>query len=136
MNDEKNKAIHALVRPDPPGKDGWGLVVERAKAWVVTKRYYPRMDNSQQHEMLADFAIQIRDKALADREAEIAEALEKARQSRKRYEACFTRIAEAMGVSGGLEISANAQNDEENSAEILTRMLEHRLSPPTSRQGE
>ena len=77
MNDEKNKAIHALVRPDPPGKDGWGLVVERAKAWVVTKRYYPRMDNSQQHEMLADFAIQIRDEALATREREIDKALEK-----------------------------------------------------------
>jgi hypothetical protein len=42
----------------------------------------------------------------------------------ERYETCFSRIAQAIGIETPLQITAEAENDEENTAEILTRMVE------------
>lgn len=48
----------------------------------------------------------------------------------KIYDRCFERIAKAIGVETGLQITAEAQNDDETSAEILTRMVEKFVAGP------
>lgn len=46
------------------------------------------------------------------------------RECKKRYEACFVRIAKAYGIESPLALIAMAENDDENFAEILTRHIE------------
>lgn len=45
-------------------------------------------------------------------------------QDDARYAKCFERIAKAIGITMPLELTAAAENDEESTAEILTRLVE------------
>lgn len=55
------------------------------------------------------------------------------RDTKKRYEAVFIRIAKAHGIDSPLVLIAMAENNDENYAEILARHIEKSMA---NAQGE
>lgn len=59
---------------------------------------------------------------------EVSEKISRLEQDNKRFSECFERIARAIGIDTPLILIANAQNDDENYAEILTRIVEEKFA--------